>query len=53
MSEDIKGITIRLDPDLWRRLKIYTIDSRESAQALTVRLLSDYLDKYDKKTIKK
>jgi len=53
MAEDTKGITVRLDPDLWRRLRIYSIDTGESIQALSVRLLTDYLDKYDKKTAKK
>lgn len=52
MGEDLKGVTIRLEPDLWRRLKIYTIDSSESMQQLCVRLLTDYLDKQDKKTSK-
>lgn len=49
MSNDTKGVTIRLEPDLWRRLKIYTIDSNESMQALCIRLLTDYLDQQDKK----
>lgn len=48
MPDSAKGVTLRLEPELWRRLKIHTLDTGESIQALSVRLLTEYLDKQDK-----
>lgn len=43
MPVGTKSLTVRLDDDLWRRLRYLSIDKGESLQRMVERLLREYV----------
>lgn len=49
---DFKTITLRLKPELYKRLKLYAVDKEESMTQIIIPLIEKELDKQEKKKAK-